>query len=280
MAGHPGQSSARRPLGFGVTAGLGDELLVPLAREVERLGYGSFWANDLGRPEADGLADLAIVHGAAPSLKLGVGVLPLDRRSPREIVDHLSRLGLPIDRLLLGVGAGGATDSLRVVRGGLLELRRLLPTVRLYAAALGPRMCQLGGELADGVLLNWTVPERVRWAREQIATGAATAGRTPESIKVWAYVRAAVGRGARERLDAEARRYVETRAYRRAFRAMNVPFDQVGVAGADLPGQLEGYRAALDGVAVRALPSGRDLSEFMTIARAAAGVADEEKAGA
>jgi alkanesulfonate monooxygenase SsuD/methylene tetrahydromethanopterin reductase-like flavin-dependent oxidoreductase (luciferase family) len=274
-----GRRDIRRPLGFGVSAGLGADVLVPLALEVERLGYGSFWANDLGRPENDGLADLAIVHGAAPSLELGVGVMPLDRRTPRAIVDEVRRLGLPIDRLALGVGSGGAAESLRVVREGINELRELLPDGRIYAAALGPKMCRLGGELADGVLLNWKVPERIPAARAEIAAGAVEAGRSPESVDVRAYVRAAVGPGARERLGAEAQRYNTTPAYGRAFTAMNVAFDRVGVAGADLPGQLAPYQAVLDGVVVRALPPGRDLAEFLAIARAAAGINDEAAAG-
>jgi hypothetical protein len=60
---------------------------------------------------------------------------------------------------------------------------------------------------------------------------------------------------------------------------MNVAFDRVGVAGADLPGQLAPYQAVLDGVVVRALPPGRDLAEFLAIARAAAGINDEAAAG-
>jgi len=279
MKSDMGRHGSPRPLGYGVSAGLGAEVLVPLAREVERLGFGSFWANDLGRPENDGLADLAIVHGAAPRLELGVGVMPLDRRSPRAIVDEIRRLGLPLDRVALGVGSGAATQSLRVVREGILELRRLLPDGRIYCAALGPRMCQLGGELADGVLLNWKVPQRIPAARAEIAAGATEAGRTPESVDVWAYVRAAVGPGARERLGAEAQRYNTTPAYGRAFAAMNVPFDRVGVAGEDLPAQLDSYRAVLDGVVVRALPPDRELAGFLSIARAAAGVSGEPATG-
>jgi len=35
------------------------------------------------------------------------------------------------------------------------------PAPRIYLAALGPRMCELAGEVADGVLLNWIPPSAV-----------------------------------------------------------------------------------------------------------------------
>ena len=83
-------------LGFGVVAGLAPHLLAEMAREVERLGYGSFWINDGGRPDADGLAGLAVVAAAVPTLDLGVGVLPLDRWTPAEIARHVIDLRLPL----------------------------------------------------------------------------------------------------------------------------------------------------------------------------------------
>jgi len=265
--GHGGSE----PLGFGVTAGLPRDVLEPLAREAVRLGYGSFWINDSARPGADGLADLGFVATVAPSLGLGVGVMPLDRREPAATAEVVRQLGLPLERLWLGVGSGGSDRPMPLVRDGVGELRRLLPGARIMIAALGPRMCRLAGEVGDGVLLNWAVPERIRWARERIAEGAAAAGRSGSDVAAWAYVRAAVGPDARERVRAEAERYARTPAYGTAMRAMDARFDRIGVAGTDLPGQLEPYRAALDGVVVRALPAAVALDEFLAIARAAAG---------
>src|SRR5438270_396291 len=83
-AGAPMPETSAPPdptLAFGVVAGLEPELLTTLAREVVELGYGGFWINDGGTSQADGLAGLAIVAEAAPTLQLGVGVLPLDRRT-------------------------------------------------------------------------------------------------------------------------------------------------------------------------------------------------------
>lgn len=257
-----------RGFGFGVIAGLPADLLAPLSREVARLGYDMFWINDSGQPEADGLAGLATVAGAAPGLRLGVGVLPLDRRTPAQIAGHVLDLGLPLDRLLLGVGSGGAPKPLGLVREGVRELRDLLPGARIVISALGPRMSRMAGEIADGVLFNWAVPERLLDLSDRVAEGTRDAGRHP--IERWAYVRAAVGAGALERLAAEAGRYAGYPAYGRAFAAMGAEFRDVGVAGDDLPARLAPYRAILDGVVVRALPREWTLSEALEIAAAAA----------
>ena len=255
-------------LGFGVVAGLPADLLTGLAGAVARLGYGAFWINDSGRADADGLAGLAVVARSAPMLTLGVGVLPLDRRTPAEIAAHVRDLGLPVDRLLLGVGSGGAARPLGLVREGVEALRGLLPDARIVVAALGPRMSHLAGEIADGVLFNWAVPERLHAASALVAEGERAAGRGP--IERWAYVRAAVGAGARERLAAEARQYAQFAAYGRAFEAMGVPLERVGIAGEDLRAQLAPYRAILNGVVVRALPVDWSIEEAIAIARAAA----------
>lgn len=262
------------PLGFGVSAGYGAAILEPLAATVEALGYESFWVNDSGRPDADGLADLAVVARAAPGLRLGVGVVPLDRRPPERVTADLERLGLPLDRVRVGLGSGSeAQRPIGLVRAGVAELRRAIPAAVIFIAALGPRMSELAGEVADGVLLNWAVPERLVGSVARIRRSAAAAGRDPASVDAWTYVRAAVGPDARARLGGEAERYARSPAYGRQFAEMGVPLDAVGVAGDDLPAQLGPYRDVMDGVVVRALPAataqGNLLEELVEIARSA-----------
>lgn len=267
-----------QPRGFGITAGYGRPIIEPLAAEVARLGYETLWANDSARPEADGLADLAVVHAAAPDLDLGVGVIPLDKRPPEQIAADVRRLDLPLDRLRLGVGSGAErARPLELVRRGVADLRSLLPTATIFVAALGPRMCDLAGEIADGVLLNWALPDRLRSAGSLVAAGAESAGRAPRDVAIWTYVRAAVGPTARERLGREAARYAASPAYGRQFTEMGAPFEDVGVTvdtivapGAPLSAQLEWYRRAVDGVVVRALPAEPALDDLLAIARAAA----------
>ena len=264
------QRAAR--LGFGVTAGYGEAILAPLAAELARLGYDAAWANDQARAGADGLADLALIHRAAPGLLLGVGVVPLDRRPPATIAADVRRLGLPLERLLLGVGSGSETARpLALVRDGVAHLRDALPGARVYVAALGPRMTELAAEVADGVLFNWAVPDRLAQARGRLDAAARTAARDPSDCDAWSYVRTAIGDDARARLGREAARYAEGAAYGRQFREMGVPLDAVGVAGEDLPRQLVPYRDVLDGVVVRALPAEPTIDALRAIGLAAIG---------
>lgn len=264
MAGGPG---------FGVSAGLPDRVLAAIAPQVRSLAYGSFWANDAGEPLHDGLADVAAARRAGGPAVTGVGVLPLDKRTPASIAAHVAGLRLPVGELWLGVGSGGATRPLGVVRSGVADLRRRMPGARIVVAALGPRMLELAGEVADGVLLNWIVPERIPWARAQVLTGAARAGRKPSDIVVWAYVRVAVGPDAVRRLATEASRYAGYEAYGRAFAAMGVAPGHVGIAAAsrtEVQARLADYSAALDGLVVRALAAAPTAEAHLAVARAAA----------
>ena len=158
-------------LGFGLVA-RGEPIpadLAELGPRLVALGYRELWCNDgHGR---SGLATLVAAAQDAPELDLCVGVVPLSERPITEILDEVAASGIPHERLVLGVGTGDGA-SLAAVRDGVAALREALPNVRLAVAALGPRMCQLGGEIADAVLLNWAFPERIAWSRERVEVGA------------------------------------------------------------------------------------------------------------
>ena len=75
----------------------------------------------------------------------------------------------------------------------MAALRAELST-RIVVAALGPKMCRLAGEVADGVLLNWLTPEYARQSADIVREGAAAARRPAPTI--YAYVRLALGAAA------------------------------------------------------------------------------------
>jgi 5,10-methylenetetrahydromethanopterin reductase len=65
--------------------------------------------------------------------------------------------------------------------------------VPLYVAGTGPRMQELAGEVADGLLTpSITTPEFVRYARENMARGAASAGRDPDELDLGCTIVASV----------------------------------------------------------------------------------------
>jgi alkanesulfonate monooxygenase SsuD/methylene tetrahydromethanopterin reductase-like flavin-dependent oxidoreductase (luciferase family) len=153
--------------GLGITAGLDAGLARELAVRCEDLGYHSLWSND--EPSAPGLTTLAQFDAAAPLLELGAGVLPLDRHQPVRIAAEIARLGLDPAKLWIGVGAGQLATPIEVVQRAVAELRELLPEgTRIVVAAMRPRMCRVGGSVADGVLLNWMLPAQAAVARRWV----------------------------------------------------------------------------------------------------------------
>jgi alkanesulfonate monooxygenase SsuD/methylene tetrahydromethanopterin reductase-like flavin-dependent oxidoreductase (luciferase family) len=256
--------------GLGVDAGIDAGLARELAARCAQLGYDSLWSND--EPTAPGLETLAHFAAGAPELDLGVGVLPLDRYRPAQIAEVIDRLGLDPARLWIGIGAGRLRPQLDVVRRAVSELRELLPpAARVVVAAMRPKLCRLGGAIADGVLLNWMLPEQAGGARRWVQDGAAEAGRTPGVTA--SYVRVAVGPGSSDRLrDAEGHYRTIDEGHRRHFAAMNTPVGRVGVAAEDRRGvieELRAYRDSLDLVIVRALWN-RDGGSLLAVAEAAA----------
>ncbi|HEY8179645.1 MAG TPA: LLM class flavin-dependent oxidoreductase [Candidatus Limnocylindria bacterium] len=261
-----------RRLSFGLVA-RGAPIPAELAELGPRLaawGYQELWCNDgHGR---SGLATLAVAGRDTPGMDLCVGVVPLSERPIAEILDEVAASGIPHGRLVLGVGTGNGA-SLAAVRDGVAALREALPEVRLAIAALGPRMCQLGGEIADAVLLNWAYPERIAWSRERVAEGAASAGRP--APRIGCYVRTALGVAADDMLQAEGRRYTtRPRPYTRLFEEQGAgKRGAPGVAATEksqVPGLLAPYCAVLDSCVVRALPAGPSVAELLAIAEAAA----------
>jgi alkanesulfonate monooxygenase SsuD/methylene tetrahydromethanopterin reductase-like flavin-dependent oxidoreductase (luciferase family) len=255
--------------GFGVAAGIDPEVARPLAARCAELGYSSMWSND--HPGAKGLETLARFAEAAPQVDLGVAVIALDRQPPEEIAADVERLGIDPSRLWLGVGAGFSKKPLTKMRESLPELREKLPGVRLVLAAMGPKMCALGGGEFEGVFFNWMTPGFAAGARQQVEAGARDAGR--ETPPVFGYVRTAVGPDAAERLAKEESFYRDLhKGYRDHFDRLGEPEGTVGVAAADRDDaqrQLGAYEGPLDTIVVRGLASAK-LEAMTAVAEAAA----------
>lgn len=253
---------------FGITAAIRPDA-ARLGRGVEALGYDELWVNDTRR--GDGLATLAPMAAATSRLGLAVGVIALSEQKPPAIAERVHRASIPIERLTVGVGSG-ASRSLDLVRMGVAELRNLLPDHEIAVAAVGPRMARLGGEVADAVVANWAMPDRLTGLRELVSLGAADAGR-PEPRLV-AYVRTALGPGAVARLRDDMDRYARHAPhYARAF--ADQPDRIIGIAlesadPTELAAALEPYRSVVDTLVVRGLPAGDSVDEWLEMAGLAA----------
>ena len=255
--------------GFGVAAGLDPDVATPLAARCVELGYSSMWSND--HPGGKGLDTLADFAKGSDAVELGVAVIALDRQGPDEIAADIERLGLPRERLWIGVGAGFDRKPLTTMREKLPELREKLPGIRIVLAAMGPKMCALGGATYDGVFFNWMTADFIIDARAQVEFGAQQAEREPPPI--FGYVRTAVGDDAAARLAKEESFYRDLHpGYRKHFDRLAAPEGTVGVAAADAAEaqeELAQYESRLDTIVVRGLASA-NIESMAAVAAAAA----------
>ena len=230
-----------------------------LVRLGESLGYRAVFLPEIaGR---DAFAALAALAGETNGLLLATGVVPMTSRRPLLTAMGAATLQeRSAGRMVLGLGTGpsvpGALDRLgqlvralrRLLDGGQPELDgerirlSLLPEqpVPIWIAALGPRATRLAGEVADGVLLNWCTPDRVARARDEVADGAARAGRDPAQITVAVYVRACLDDDAAAALDSlriAAGEYASHPAYARQFAAIGLGEEAEEAAAAHRAGR-------------------------------------------
>ena len=252
--------------GFALFAATAPEVIRASAREAEAVGYSSFWVNHPGA--TDGLAALAHAAQETRRIDLGVGVIPLHTRGPESIVQGVRAAALPLDRLLLGVGSPNPSALARV-RAGVAELRAQLQT-RVIVAALGPQMCRLAGEVADGVLFNWLTPEHARRSAELVRAGAASAGRRPPTL--FAYVRLALGPAAHDRLRQEADRYAGIPGYAANFTRMGVKPVETAIAVHSpeaIAPAIAQWHGAVDELVLRAITGADTVEETVALVRAA-----------
>lgn len=214
-------------LSVGISEDLPIAVQQMLAGHVEAAGFRSLWTN-----EASGRDALLLCQAwatATTDLEVGVGVVPLWTRSPAQLAMASATLQEASGgRFLLGIGVShpatmGPWHGAEVVRprtaarelltileqleagepsdvdGQVLRSQRFRlrvspspPATRRYLAAMGPRMLDLAGARADGVLLNWASPGEVARAADRVHAAAEAAGRNPTEVEVATYVRVAV----------------------------------------------------------------------------------------
>lgn len=259
-----GEASRPSSRGFGVAAGLDSEVATPLAARCQELGYRSIWSNNT--PMASGLETLAAFAEGADEIQLGVAVVALDKNDPADIAAKIEDLGLPRERLWLGIGSGFSKKPLTTMRESLPGLRETFGDIRLMLAAMGPKMCEFAGAEFDGVCFNWMTPGFAMDARAHVERGAMNAGRA--APPVMGYVRTAIGDDARSRLAKEERFYRDLHhGYRKHFERLGEEVGTVGVAEPDSVAakrQLDEFDA-LDITVVRGLASA-NLEAMATLA--------------
>lgn len=196
---------------------------VSRAREAERIGYESVWVTQL--PDArDAALVLAAYAAATQWVRLGTGVLPIYTRHPTAMAQMAATLDeLSKGRFILGVGVShkltvetmwglkldqpveAMREYLRIVQaslrnGAASEEGKYFSASWSYSAprrgdlpvmisALNPRMLELAGEIADGVVLWMCSPKYIKdVVVPHVAAGRAKAGKPMEGFEVVAAV--------------------------------------------------------------------------------------------
>jgi 5,10-methylenetetrahydromethanopterin reductase len=211
-------------LSFGVGVPLRDPVdeECALASTAEELGYQFVWANDdrLGR---DVFSVLGTIARSTRHVCLGPGVTNPYSRHPALIATALATLDeLSGGRAVLGLGAGGTNHRALAIERRLpgvalfeaiTVIRKLLAgsevtlngrviqacqakldfvpwraSVPIYVGARGPKILEVAGQLADGVIIgNLASIEGWAYLLSCVRKGARGAGRDPREIKLVAW---------------------------------------------------------------------------------------------
>ncbi len=226
-----------------------------MAREAETRGYRAAWVGEASGTEAIVLSTLIATHTSR--IQIANGVIPVQTRTPIVYGQAAATLAhLAPGRFALGLGLSSeiivgqwhglpfapsiqqmreAVQIIRMAAAGervnfegkfyrLKNFRLAIPAPspapRIYLAALGPKMCELAGEVADGVLLNWIPPSAVPESVRHVEAGAKRASRSLADIDVSVYVRTCVTderEPVREVLARDITGYAIVNAYARFF---------------------------------------------------------------
>ena len=221
---------------------------VEVAAEAEVAGYDRLWAAEAGNNDAFGL--LTAVALGTRAVGLATGVVPIYTRTPSLVAQSAATLqDVSGGRFTLGVGTSSKTivegwngtpydqplgrikEYVDVVRrllagekldhtgvfydvhGYQLLLNNPSPPPPIIIGALNERMLRAGGEVADGVCLNWIGAHAVAAALAHVRAG-------PRPTSNACFVRVCVTddvESVRRWARREVMSYVTVPAYRKAF---------------------------------------------------------------
>src|SRR5271166_3664494 len=253
----------KQKLGLQTNVGVGADALagrLALVREAEDLGYSSLWIAEVSGPDA--FVSLAALAVNTRKAELATGVIPIQIRTPGAMaMGFLTINELSGGRAIAGLGVSspiiverwhGASyrKPVTAMRECVTIMRQLFTEgkskfegevyksdfrlgmrvpkrpPKIYLAALNAPMLQLAGELADGVLMNYSPPEAMPAMIKEIHAGAQKAGRNPADIDVGIYIRMCITEEESKAVD-QFRRELATYAFVDSYNKM---FARYGLA--------------------------------------------------
>ena len=195
--------------------------MIQLAKLSEELGFSHVWIGDSHLIWREAYVNMAAAALSTSKIKLGTGVTNPLTRHPSVVASAYATLEeLAPGRFIVGIGLGDSsveTMGMKPAKLGYFEqtikqMRDLLAgnevaletgkihlkhpcknKIPIYIAASGPKMLELSGRIADGIIvLVGVADEYLRQAKEKIAAGAKAAGRKLSDINLVLWVPCAV----------------------------------------------------------------------------------------
>lgn len=195
--------------------------MVQLAKVTEELGYSHIWVGDSHLIWREAYVNMAAMALSTARVKLGTGVTNPLTRHPSVVASAYATLEeYAPGRTIVGIGLGDSSvetmgmkpAKLSYFEKTMAQMRQLLDgqeveletgkihllhpckaKVPIYIAASGPKMLELSGRIADGIIvLVGVADEYIAHARERISAGAKAAGRKVEDLNLVLWVPCAV----------------------------------------------------------------------------------------
>ncbi len=195
--------------------------MIQLAQLSEELGFSHIWVGDSHLIWREAYVNMAAVALHTTRVKIGTGVTNPLTRHPSVVASAYATLEeYAPGRMIVGIGLGDSSvetmgmkpaklaffektmqqmrdlfagKEVQLETGKIHLLHPCKNSVPLYIAASGPKMLELCGRIADGIIvLVGVADEYIVHAKEKIVVGAKTAGRKIEDINLVLWVPCAV----------------------------------------------------------------------------------------
>jgi len=195
--------------------------MIQLAKLSEDLGFGNIWMGDSHLIWREAFVNLAAVALNTSKVMLGTGVTNPITRHPSVICSAFVTLEeMAPRRFILGIGLGDSSvETMGMKPARLVDFEKTIHQMRalmrgeeveletgrirlnhpckgkipIYIAASGPKMLELAGRLADGIIiLVGTDPFYLQQARERIQLGVRAAGRDLADLQLVLWVPCAI----------------------------------------------------------------------------------------
>ena len=186
--------------------------IVPYAISAEEHGFDTLWIWDTWF-STDAFVSLTLAAANTKKIKLANGVAATPVRHPSMLVSSISTLdNLSGGRAICGIGCGGqaTVGRLGMRKARMAEFRKDLQTMKtlfkgeeinqdgalykvdsvrrdtpVYTASWGPKMLEISGQLADGVvIMSPDYKDVLKLKVDRIKNAAADAGRDPSEVKI------------------------------------------------------------------------------------------------